>query len=238
MSDNGKYYVVWAGRHPGIYDSWDEAQAQVAHWPGARFKSFKSKTDAIRAFRSESASDTEALATLLLQADAKATRTEPSSAVTSAVPSRGSASAATAMPWRAIASVDQHGVAVDASCLGNPGTMEYRAVSLATGKEIFRMGPFRNSTNNIGEYLALVHILALCEQKKVKCTIYSDSATGMAWLRNRRSKSTLQRTADNADSFNLLDRADKWVREHTWSNPVVKWDTKRWGEIPADFGRK
>lgn len=21
-------------------------------------------------------------------------------------------------------------------------------------------------------------------------------------------------------------------------NPVVKWETKKWGEVPADFGRK
>lgn len=239
MSAKLKYYVVWEGRQPGIYDNWEDALQQIDHWPKARYKSFSSKTEAINAFRQESSSDTEAIATLLLQADTHTHKTtaRPAVATTTEHPASKQAEQES-MPWKKFMNVDQSGIAVDASCLGNPGTMEYRGVSLASGKEIFRMGPFRQSTNNIGEYLALVHVLALCVKHNVNCTIYSDSATGMAWLRNRGSKTTLARIPENADSFALLDRADQWVKTHTWENHVVKWDTRRWGEIPADFGRK
>lgn len=219
MGTGRKYYVVWEGRQPGVYDNWEDAEQQVANWPDAKYKSYKSKVEAIEAFRKNSASDVEALASLLLQAD-------------------GHNISKPKLPWIGKPGIDCNGVAVDASCLGNPGTMEYRGVTLADGKEIFRMGPFKKSTNNIGEYLALVHILALCEKKNVRCTIYSDSKTAMAWLRRKGCKTTLKRTSENADSFALLDRADLWVRTHVWNNPVVKWNTSEWGEIPADFGRK
>lgn len=223
MSTKIKYYVVWEGRQPGIYDNWPDAQEQIEHWPKARYKSFSSRLEAINAFRAESSDSSEAIATLLIQAENhKKNISKNSSIISNSLPE----------------GVDKNGIAVDASCMGNPGIMEYRAVSLQSGKEIFHMGPFKHSTNNIGEYLALVHILALCKQKNLNPTIYTDSRTALSWLRNRGSKTTLARTRENADSFNLLARADVWVKNNTWNNPIIKWDTAHWGEIPADFGRK
>ena len=64
--------------------------------------------------------------------------------------------------------------AVDAACSGNPGPMEYRGIDLATGAVVFHYGPV-HGTNNIGEFLAIVHALALMEQKGIRKTIYSDS---------------------------------------------------------------
>ena len=45
--------------------------------------------------------------------------------------------------------------AVDAACSGNPGPMEYQAIDLATGAQVFHFGPM-HGTNNIGEFLAIV----------------------------------------------------------------------------------
>ena len=55
---------------------------------------------------------------------------------------------------------DMNCLAVDAACSGNPGPMEYRGVYLLTGQEVFHFGPVYG-TNNIGEFLAIVHALAL-----------------------------------------------------------------------------
>jgi ribonuclease HI len=128
---------------------------------------------------------------------------------------------------------------VDASCLGNPGIMEYRCVDLDTRKEIFRRGPYQDATNNIGEFLALVHALALLKKlQKPDVIVYSDSVTALAWVRNKRAKTTLKPTKNNAIVIDLVKRAEKWLIENGCQNPVLKWDTAIRGEIPADFGRK
>lgn len=126
---------------------------------------------------------------------------------------------------------------VDAACSGNPGPMEYRGVHLPSGKEVFRYGPIQG-TNNIGEFLAIVHGLALMEQKGIRMPIYSDSVSGQAWVRNKKAKTTLARTPETEQALDLVARAENWLRTHTVSVPILKWNTEEWGEIPADFGRK
>ncbi|MBR5883728.1 MAG: hypothetical protein IKZ17_00705 [Bacteroidaceae bacterium] len=126
---------------------------------------------------------------------------------------------------------------VDAACSGNPGPMEYRGVHIPSGKEVFRFGPIQG-TNNIGEFLAIVHALALMQQKNISMPIYSDSVSGMAWVRNRKANTTLSRTAQTEQALDLVARAENWLRTNQVQVPILKWDTENWGEIPADFGRK
>ena len=129
-------------------------------------------------------------------------------------------------------------LAVDAACSGNPGPMEYRGVDLTTGAEVFHYGPVRG-TNNIGEFLAIVHALALFEQQGIKRTIYSDSRNAMLWVKARKCRTTLTRNARTEQLYQLIERAENWLRTHDYADiPILKWDTPRWGEIPADFGRK
>ena len=116
--------------------------------------------------------------------------------------------------------------------------MEYRCVDLQTGYEVFHFGPIP-ATNNIGEFLAIVHALALMEQSGITGKIiYSDSVSGMAWVRNRKAKTVLERTAQTAKALDLVARAEMWRRTHNFRVPIVKWDTRLWGEIPAVFKMK
>ncbi|MBQ0049617.1 MAG: hypothetical protein KBT12_05210 [Bacteroidales bacterium] len=126
---------------------------------------------------------------------------------------------------------------VDGACSGNPGPMEYRGVHLPSRKEIFRVGPM-TGTNNIGEFLAIVHGMALMKQKGISMPIYSDSVSGMAWVRNKKARTTLARHPETAQVLDLVARAEKWLRENDFRVPILKWNTEQWGEIPADFGRK
>lgn len=214
MSPRRKFYVVWQGLSPGIYDSWEEARAQVEGVTGARYKAFNDIEEATAAFRGSY----EDQATLLI---ALANR-RPATAEFAAAPK-----------------VQPGAIAVDGACSSNPGPMEYRGVAVDTGREIFHVGPLPGGTNNIGEYLALVHALALLDQRGDHTTpIYSDSRTALSWLRRRHSNTKLLPTADNAKVFELLERANRWVASHRILNPVLKWDTESLGEIPADFGRK
>lgn len=129
-------------------------------------------------------------------------------------------------------------IAVDAASSGNPGVMEYRGVDTRSGKQLFRQGPFPQGTNNIGEFLAIVHGLAFLKARNSNRIIYTDSRTAMSWVRKKHCNTKLQPNAKNEALFELVDRAEQWLKDNPYTTPIVKWETKAWGEIPADFGRK
>lgn len=204
-----KYYVVWVGAKPGVYATWPEANRQVAAFPGARYKSFPTREAAERAF-------------------AKG----PEGGATGARPTAARPRAGTA------AAIVKPSLSVDAACSGNPGKMEYQGVSTATGQRIFHRA-FPLGTNNLGEFLALVHGLAWCRANDLpEMPIYSDSRIAMGWVAKKRAKTTLTRSARTAELLDMVERGEAWLAEHPYRNPILKWETTRWGEIPADFGRK
>ncbi|MGM9747027.1 MAG: viroplasmin family protein [Paludibacteraceae bacterium] len=210
MAAKQKYYVVWQGRTSGVFDSWEACKAQIDGYEGAQYKSFPTENAAKMAFAKNYWQVVGSHKTMSLSAFPDADE-------------------------RPLAGC----LSVDAACSGNPGVMEYRGVLVDTGEEVFRQGPFAAATNNIGEFLAIVHALALVEQGKLTvAAIYSDSVTAQAWVRQRRCKSKLVQNADNAPVFELINRANAWLATHTVSTKVLKWKTDIWGEIPADFGRK
>ncbi|MGM0634640.1 MAG: viroplasmin family protein [Bacteroidota bacterium] len=134
--------------------------------------------------------------------------------------------------------IDFKSIAVDAASSGNPGVMEYRGVVTKTKANLFHIGPFENGTNNIGEFLALVHGLAFLKEKKSDFSIYTDSTIAMSWVRQKKCKTKLVRNAKNEKLFTLILRAENWLKTNTYTSKILKWNTKKWGEIPADFGRK
>ena len=211
-----KYYVVWVGRHPGIYESWEECQAETDGFPNARYKAFSNRTEAILAYRE---SDREASQVLRAIANHLKEEEQP-------------------VDYSMIPEIQVESIAVDAGCRGNPGIMEYRGVYVRTGQEIFRVGPYHDGTNNIGEFLAIVHGLALLKKKQSNMTIYSDSRNAIMWVKNKTCKTKLERNERTEALFEMIARAESWLRNNNYYNRIVKWETSRWGEIPADFGRK
>ena len=142
--------------------------------------------------------------------------------------------------WRGLeeAGVCTDAWAVDAACSGNPGPMEYQAIDLQTGARVFHFGPMKG-TNNIGEFLAIVHALALMQQQGLyDKIIYSDSYNAILWVNKRQCKTKLERTPETEPLYQIIARAERWLQTHQWRNPIIKWETKLWGEVPADFGRK
>ena len=128
-------------------------------------------------------------------------------------------------------------LSVDAACSGNPGVMEYQGVHTKSKKTIFHQ-KYPLGTNNIGEFLAIVHGISYLKTKGVKLPIYTDSRTAMSWVRNKKCKTKLPENAKTKSLFDVIRRAEAWLRENSFDTPILKWDTKGWGEIPADFGRK
>ena len=205
-----KYYVVWNGVHPGIYDRWEDCKLQVTGYRDARYKSFESLAEAREAYE----------------------KGYPVGTRTSAQPLPAFKKAT------APATYIHDSLAVDAACSGNPGAMEYRGVHVASGKEWFHTGPFPHGTNNIGEFLALVHGLALMKRDHISLPLYSDSLNAIRWVQLKTCRTKLERTELSAPFFNLIERAEKWLRENAYTTQILKWNTEAWGEIPADFNRK
>ena len=127
---------------------------------------------------------------------------------------------------------------VDAACSGNPGVLEYRGVDLRSGKQVFHQGPFQHGTNNVGEFLAIVHALRLLEKARSGLAVYSDSSTAIGWIKKKHCNTTLKPDRKNAPLFELIQQSESWLVDHPYANPILKWDTQAWGEIPADFNRK
>ena len=217
-----KFYVVWKGHNPGIYDSWEACKKEVEGFQGALYKGFPDKISA-----------EEALAKGFTGFEKKP---EGHSSLRSDGQQPSPLSPA---------------IAVDAACSGNPGKMEYQGVFVDFGTEpattttLFKSPVFENGTNNIGEFLAIVHALAWQKQKRTQYPIYSDSVNAQKWVREKKCKTKLQPDEKNAYLFELIGRAEKWLQENEeWMKdkstviPVLKWETEFWGEIPADYGRK
>lgn len=206
-----KYYVVWKGRKAGIFDNWKECEAQVKGLEGALYKSFPDEDSARQAFEGNWRD--------FIQKKGAAARRVSMRQTADGIPVWDS--------W-----------SVDAACSGNPGVMEYRGVETATGRQIFHQGPFPLGTNNIGEFLGIVHALALLKKSNSSMIIYSDSRTAIKWVKDKAVKTKLPRTRKSEALYELLNRAVAWLNANDYPNPVLKWETEQWGEIPADFGRK
>ncbi len=212
MAKKKKFYVVWQGKQPGVYQSWRECKRQIDGFPSAIFKSFENPEIAQKAYTEnpEKYMGDNYIEPLMLKKYQTADVGFPI----------------------------KKSLSVDAACAGNPGVLEYQGVDTNTGKLIFHQGPFPLGTVNIGEFLALVHGLAYLKQQQSTIPVYSDSRTAIAWVRRKEIKTNLERNAKTEQLFKLVDRALIWLKNNKWENKILKWETKFWGEIPADFGRK
>ncbi len=211
MAKKNKFYVVWRGKHPGIFESWADCKAQIEGFKGAQYKSFATFAEAKKAFNGN-----------YLEYKGK---------------SKGKSELSQEELLK-IGDPNYNSIAVDAASSGNPGKMEYRGVDTKTKKVLFHQGPFEKGTSNVGEFLALVHGLAFLKQKKSNRILYSDSRIAIGWVRKGKCGTKLEKSAKNAVLFELIERAEAWLKNNRYTTPIVKWETKAWGEIPADFGRK
>jgi ribonuclease HI len=207
-----KYYVVWKGHHTGIFETWNDCKAQIKDFKGAIYKSFKTFDSAKKAYKGNHKD---------YIGKSKFFKSELSE-----------------NQLKKIGEPNVDSICVDAAVSGNPGKMEYRGVETKSKKQLFKQGPFEEGTNNIGEFLAIVHGLAFLKELNSDKILYTDSKTALSWIKKKHCNTKLERTAKNKTLFNLVDRAIDWLNSNTFKTVIVKWETKAWGEIPADFGRK
>ena len=222
MSKKQKYYVVWQGNAPGVYESWAECEKQIKGVAGAKYKSYESRTLAEQAFR--------------IGPDLAASVIEKQT--------KGDSIIGVDDEGMTVVRTDYEGekplldaIAVDAACSGNPGVMEYQGVYVASRTQLFHFkAPV--GTNNIGEFLAIVHGLAYLKKNNMNQVLYSDSVNAINWVRTKQCRTKLALTPETQKLYEIIRRAEAWLHNNTYSTEIRKWDTDHWGEIPADFGRK
>jgi ribonuclease HI len=214
-----KYYVVIKGHHPGIYPSWASAKEQVDGFQGAVYKAFTDFQEAQVAMKT-----------------GQFPKKEPSLDFNSNEPNT---STPRSTPTKVVdKAFNPDSISVDAACSGNPGMMEYRGVDNMTGAEVFKLSTPIMGTNNIGEFLAIVHALAWLKGMNSSKLIYSDSVNAINWIKAKSCRTKLPRTANTETVWKLIERAVTWLNNNSYPNKISKWETDKWGENPADFGRK
>ena len=211
MAKKPKYYVVWYGRETGVFDSWEYCKQQIDGFPSAIFKSFPTKEEAITAFTNDSSFyvGKKSLANKLVKKN---------------------------LDYLGVPITDA--IAVDGAWDNTTGLVEYQGVYLKTYEVLFHIGPLEDGTINMVEFLAIVHALALCKQWHWKIPIYSDSKIALGWVKEKKAKTNHPPSEKNKKLFEMLARAENWLKNNTFENELLKWETKAWGENPADFGRK
>lgn len=206
-----KFYVVWKGRQTGVFESWAQCQEQTNGYPQAVFKSFETLELAQQAFNGSSYNFIGKNVQKLALSEEE---------------------------LLLIGKPIEDSIAVDGAWNNNTGIVEYQGVFIKDKKNIFKMGPFDDGTINIVEFLAIVHALAHCKKHNISLPIYSDSKIALAWIRDKEARTDHKPSDKNKKLFELMDRATKWLNENEYENKVLKWESKAWGENPADYGRK
>ena len=191
--------------------NWAECQKQIIGYPNAKYKGFKTLQLAKKAYEEGSE------------------KYWGKNVIESTLP---------AEVLKRIGQPIADSVVVDAASSSITNQVEYKGIYLKTGEILFKKGPYEDGTNNIGEFLAIVHALAYLKERSLTIPVYSDSIYAMGWVRDKEARTNLERKESNKELFKLIERAIKWLKENKFSNKVLKWETKAWGENPADFGRK
>ena len=206
-----KFYVVWKGRKTGVFQTWEDCKAQTDKFPKAIYKSFKTRQLAEQALKGKW---WEYIGKDIIETEL------------------------TEEQLQLVGKPIEESISVDGAWNTGTGVVEYQGVHTRTKKTIFRVGPLEDGTNNIVEFLGIVHALGHCKKNNITLPIYSDSSNAISWVRNKQARTNHNRSDKNTKLFELLNRAVKWLKENEYENEVLKWETKAWGENPADFGRK
>ncbi|MDR1005534.1 MAG: ribonuclease H family protein [Bacteroidales bacterium] len=213
MGKKNKFYVVWKGRKKGIFTTWEQCNQSINGYNEAQYKSFETLEQAKHALTFPTLYSFNAHLVSTPQ-----NRQKSSSMLDLQTPILNS-------------------IATDAACSGNPGLMEYRGVHIASGKQVFYYR-YPYGTNNIGEFLGIVHGLSYLKKHNLSLPLYTDSVNAMLWVKARKCNTKLIKDARTQALFDYVERAENWLKTNEYSTQILKWQTENWGEIPADFGRK
>lgn len=133
---------------------------------------------------------------------------------------------------------DMFSICVDAAVNAQTHMMEYQGVWTEGRDRIFHFGPVKVFSINVGEFLAIVHALAWQKNNKMNLPVYSDSRNAIGWVERGKVNTKVDIAETDKKIPEMLRRAESWLEKNPVHAEVRKWETKIWGENPADFNRK
>ena len=123
------------------------------------------------------------------------------------------------------------GLTSDAGTHGNPGPCEYQVTDLK-GK-ILEHRHLGVHTNNYAE-LAGIEAMVRIAGERGESVCWTDSTIAMGWIRSGRLGPTVR---EPELIKGLIHRINALQAEYP-NVTLKKWNTREWGQIPSDFGRK
>ncbi len=225
-----KFYAIASGRKPGIYTNWPDAQAQVAGYPGAKFKGFPTRVEAEAWMENPQYSP---------KTEKTGSKAKPANTDTSR-------------------KADEVTIYTDGGARYNPGPGGYGIVQVYKGKRKELSGGFQHTTNNRMELMACIVALRELEYRDKQVTLFSDSSyvvNGIVrgWAKNWRKRDWVKsdgKPAINPDLWaELLDLVEdlditfKWVKGHAGNPMNERCDelavaSARQDGLPVDEGYK
>lgn len=141
------------------------------------------------------------------------------------------------------------GIACDASCVGFNGTIkndgyfhgrvEWQCIDLATKEKVFASDVQPQSTINVGEFMAIVTSLKILHQRGDSTSpVWSDSKLCIQWVRGRYTSSKLPMNEFTWEALDGMAEFLAWLKETNPVNPILWWNKHKFGDHPADYGRK
>jgi ribonuclease HI len=101
---------------------------------------------------------------------------------------------------------------------------------------------FEGETNNIAEFLGLVSAIKYLKDRNLQLVVYTDSITAISWVKNQKANTTAKTKGKLTSKLETwLEKVEEFLtqnKELMKKVKIIKLETKEWGEIPADFGRK
>lgn len=131
--------------------------------------------------------------------------------------------------------VIRHSFATDAVHNAD-GTFSYFITDIEQSRTIYRSPSFHDSNLNVCRFLAIVHALAILTKTSDTRPVYSPSATAISWVSRRECRTSLCRTLGNTVTFDLIIRAGRFLADNLMSNPILRWESESWGEVPNISG--
>lgn len=141
------------------------------------------------------------------------------------------------------------GLCCDASCLPNRssirndgyfhGKCEHRTIDIASGEIVHESVVYEQGTINLAEFLAIYWSLRFLHNRgDATTTVWSDSLYAINWIAAKQTRSKMPLNEFTYEIVDAAAEAVEWLKKHSPHNPIRKWRTDLWGDIPSDYGRK
>lgn len=113
--------------------------------------------------------------------------------------------------------------------------MAYKGFNESTNKWIFKVKYKGYCTQNVADFMAIVHALHYCKINNIDLPIYNDNLVAIKWVKDKKVNSLLIKTKENHELFQSFENALVILKQNDFLNPILFWKKKELGNIKNPF---